>query len=122
MSKIFVFGVLAALLAAGVISSASSGLISQIPEMSRKAQLALVGLVCLAGWAAWFYFQGGFDYLMWRQAVPPVPQSKRASCARARRGGPLGGRTGGRRRGVPARLGGDRGAGRLRNRLVRHCL
>lgn len=76
MSRIAIVGVLAALLAAGVISSASSGLISQIPEMSRKAQLALVGLVCLTGWAAWFYFQGGFDYLMWLHAVPPRPAAE----------------------------------------------
>jgi len=76
MARLVVFAILALLVGAAAVSSASSGLISQIPDWSRKAQLALVGMLCLAGWAVWFYMEGGFAYLMWLRAVPPRPAAE----------------------------------------------
>ncbi len=76
MARLVVMALLAGLVAAAAISSASTGLISRIPDMSRKAQLALVGMLCLAGWAGWFYMEGGFDYLMWLRHVPPRPAAE----------------------------------------------
>lgn len=76
MSPLFVVALLALLIGAATITSASSGLISQIPELPRKVQFGLVGMLCLAAWAIWFYFDGGFDYLMWRQAIPARPATE----------------------------------------------
>ncbi len=76
MARLVVAALLALLIGAAAVSSATSGLISQIPDMSRKAQLALVGLLCLAVWAGWFYIEGGFDYLMWLRQVPPRPAAE----------------------------------------------
>jgi hypothetical protein len=59
-----------------LIGSASHGLISRVPDMSRKGKLALAGSLCLAEWAGWFYLNGGFDYLMWRYAVSSQPRSE----------------------------------------------
>jgi hypothetical protein len=33
-------------------------------------------LLCLAGWAGWFYLQGGFDYLIWLTQVPTRPAAE----------------------------------------------
>jgi hypothetical protein len=60
-----------------VIASASHGMLSRIPEMSWRGRLAVLACTVLLGGAGWFYYQGGFDYLMWAYRVPPRPAAER---------------------------------------------
>jgi hypothetical protein len=68
---------LALVLVVALISIASSGVINRIPNLSRKAQLCLVGLLCVALWGGWFYYEGGVGYLLWLRAVPARPVDER---------------------------------------------
>jgi hypothetical protein len=45
--------------------------------MSWKGRLGLLACAVLLGGAGWFYYQGGFDYLLWAYRVPPRPAAER---------------------------------------------
>jgi hypothetical protein len=76
MGRIILLSIMAVFVGAAILSSASSGMVSRIPDLPRTGKLALVGLLCLAGWAGWFYLQGGFDYLLWLTEVPARPAAE----------------------------------------------
>jgi hypothetical protein len=76
MGRLYVIVGVAVILMVMLISSASHGFISRVPDWSRKGKLALAGALCLAGAAGWFYLNGGFDYLMWRFTVASRPDSQ----------------------------------------------
>jgi hypothetical protein len=77
MGRLLISGILAGLLVAVLVASASHGMLSRIPDMSLKARLALLGCALSLVPAAWFYADGGFDYLIWAYRVPARPATER---------------------------------------------
>jgi hypothetical protein len=76
MARLLVLAILAALLATAAISSASTGLLSRIPDMSGTRKIAFVGILCLVGLAGWRYWEGDFDYLIWLRSIPDRPATE----------------------------------------------
>ena len=77
MGRLYLAVGLAVVLMVALISFASSGVASRITDLSRKGQLFLVGLLCLALWGGWYYHEGGFGYLLWLHDVPARPVDER---------------------------------------------
>jgi hypothetical protein len=76
MARVYIILGGAVILMMLLIASATNGLISRVPDMSRRAKFALAGALGLAGWCGWFYLNGGFGYLTWRYTVPSRPGSE----------------------------------------------
>jgi hypothetical protein len=77
MGRLYLAVGLAIVLMVALISFASSGVANRITDLSGKGKLFLVGLLCLALWAGWFYYEGGVDHLLWLHNVPARPVGER---------------------------------------------
>jgi hypothetical protein len=78
VGRIVIGVVLMVIVMVAVISAASSDLIHQVASLSRKGRLLLAAGVCLIAWGGWFYYNNGFDYLLWLYHVPTRPADERA--------------------------------------------
>jgi hypothetical protein len=77
MGRLLIAAILMVFIMVALISSASSGLINHVADLSRKGRLLLVAVLSLALWAGWFLYDGGADYLMWLRNVPARPADER---------------------------------------------
>ena len=77
MGRLYLAVGLAIVLMVALVSFASSRAVDRIADLSRKGRLFLVGLLCLALWGGWYYYEGGFGYLLWLHDVPARPVDER---------------------------------------------
>jgi hypothetical protein len=77
MGRLLIAAILMVFIMVALISSASSGFINHVADLSRKGRLLLVAVLCLALWAGWLLYDGGADYLIWLRNVPARPADER---------------------------------------------
>lgn len=77
MGRLLIVAILMVFIMVALISSASSGFINHVADLSRKGRLLLAAVLCLALWAAWLLYDGGADYLVWLRNVPARPADER---------------------------------------------
>ena len=85
MGRLVIVAILMAIIMVVVISAASSDLIHHVANLSRKGKLLLAAGLCLIAWGGWFYYNNGFDYLLWLYNVPTRPADERAFVAATER-------------------------------------
>ena len=66
----------AAILMVLLISSATNGMLSRIPNCPGGDGLPWLEFLCGAAWAGWFYLNGGFDHLAWLEMFLVRPETE----------------------------------------------